>query len=331
YEVIADELQLVETALARETSSDFPFASDILELLDSGKRLRPALLLISYKTLQNLPTPNPQPLRCTSIPVNLAVGIELLHIATLIHDDIVDDGTLRRGVSTLNAKHGSGLSVLMGDHLYSKSISLFVANGNMEALTTIAHTATQMIQGELTERLSNGNMNLSESEYLDIIRNKTASLFSACCKIGALVGEASNSYLVSQRLISLRLKSLTDYGTYLGIAFQITDDLLDVCGTANNLGKYTGSDLKEQKMTLPLIYAFRNSTLSEQNELKLGFQTQNIELLRPIFDKYKAIEYSVGIASEYVVKAQNSLTALKDSEFKTALLSLADYVIDRNS
>jgi octaprenyl-diphosphate synthase len=278
-----------------------------------GKGLRPLLVILSAKLLAS---PNEKTYQVATI-------VELLHTATLIHDDVVDDAIVRRGFPSINAIWKNKISVLMGDYLLAKSLISATETGDMEIMSTLADTAKRLSKGELLQIEKSRKLNITEKEYFKMISDKTAALISACCELGAMT--VSNSQ--EEREI------LRKYGEYLGIAFQIKDDLLDYQGDQLVLGKPVGADLKEKKITLPLILSFNNSSEKDKKFIlqliKKGVTEKDVNRI------YQFIQEKGGLqaAREQVIslaeKAKKTLEPIKDGEAKNCALSFVDYIVNR--
>jgi octaprenyl-diphosphate synthase len=236
YGPVGKELEKVEENLLEFSKSGNGFISKTVSkvLSAGGKRLRPALLLASAKTCDY----------SGERSIRLATALELIHTASLIHDDVIDNASLRRGISTVNFQSGNRISILVGDYLYSRVFTILAEDGDLEVMRSICAATNRMAQGEITQILSKKDINLTKEQYLSIIADKTASLISCCCRMGAIIGRTSNG----------EIDTLTDYGLNFGMAFQITDDLLDLTGKEELSGKLIGNDIREGKLTLPLIH-----------------------------------------------------------------------------
>jgi len=307
-QVINEELKMVEAKLNEDVSSDieFLFNSSIYILKSGGKRLRPALLILSSRACN---------FNGKNRSINLACAVELIHTATLIHDDVIDGSTLRRDRQTLNSKYDNKLSILVGDYLYSKAVFLIIGDGDKRIMETMAVTVSQICEGEVLQTLK-ANSLPQEDEYLNMVNKKTASFFSACCKIGGLIGNAPQQ----------TLDSLTSYGLNLGIAFQIADDILDLISDEVKIGKSTNNDLLNGKFTLPVIYAARYSTPYEIEILTNGNGREEVIKL---IEKYGGLEYSQNKVENYIMKAKQHLNLLNNSQYKDALIELADEISNR--
>lgn len=278
-----------------------------------GKRLRPLLVLLAshacnYQGRQH---------------INLAAMIEFFHTATLLHDDVVDESTLRRGKETANEIWGSKASILVGDYLFTQSVQLMVNVKNWSILNLLADTSHQISCGEVKQLANKHNPALSIEEYYQVIRAKTALLFAASAAIGAILAEAGKE--IEQ--------SLYAYGLHLGNAFQLIDDALDYCADAQQLGKNIGDDLADGKATLPLIYAMQKANPTQKKVIEkslLQGGLDKIDDILQIIKETKAIEYTRQCAADEVDKALTSLHILPASKYKQALIDLANFAIERN-
>ncbi len=251
FDLIAPELALVEEEFERQASSNIQVIDYLGDYLreSGGKRFRPALLILANYAVGGHATEDNV--------VRLATVMEMLHTATLVHDDIIDNADLRRNRASVNARFGNQTAVLMGDWLYMSAFETTVKERSLEIIDILTRLTRKMTEGELIQLTTIGSLTVSEAEYFDILRRKTAFLFSACCEVGAILGGASDAHQ----------KALRDFGMELGIAFQIADDLLDVTADADQLGKAAGTDLVEGKLTLPLI-----SLLEKEPTLVTAFE-----------------------------------------------------------
>jgi octaprenyl-diphosphate synthase len=281
-----------------------------------GKRVRPALVFLTASMVGKV-----------SERSNIgAAMIELLHTATLVHDDVVDKALERRGVASINAEWNNKIAVLVGDYLLSRGLQISVNNDEFDFLKVTSKAVKRMSEGELLSMDKGRKLEITEEEYFQIISDKTASLLSSCCEIGAL--SATNDKTIHEKMCL--------YGEYVGIAFQLQDDLLDYLSKSSILGKPVGNDLKERKITLPLIYAFSKSSKSEVKEvfskIKSG-KLSNTDISEIIeFVKLKGgIEYTFNYAKSFVNKAKELLNDMPDSPSKISLLNFADFVIERKS
>ncbi|MBP7792768.1 MAG: polyprenyl synthetase family protein [Candidatus Goldbacteria bacterium] len=277
----------------------------------SGKNIRGLLVLTTTEALSG---------KINMSAINAAVAIELLHQATLIHDDIIDNSYKRRGDPTLNKKIGYELSVLTGDYLFSY-VNRLVVNQKLPILLKIfSETVKDICEGAIDEVYNKNNTSMSEKQYFDIINKKTASLIKMSVLCGSIIsGNNFNG-------------CLSDYGRYVGIAFQIKDDILDMSSTSKRLGKPAGSDIKEGKITLPFIFALKNADKKEKKEMIELFNKRKIKPLIKLIKKNNGIDDAFAIAQDYVKKAKERLNKVnfKHLKNKTQLEKIADYAINRD-
>ena len=278
-----------------------------------GKRLRPMLVLLAAKSLGYEGNDH----------AKLAAVIELIHTSTLLHDDVVDDSSMRRGRETANELFGNQASVLVGDFLYSRSFQMMVEVDNMKVLNILADTTNEVAAGEVLQLMNINDPKVSEDSYYQVIERKTAILFAAATQLGAVLYGAS---------VQVE-KGLRQYGLQLGIAFQLIDDALDYAANAEDMGKNVGDDLAEGKPTLPLIYALTQSNDSDQALIRKAIEQGGLEDLEQVLSVVKstnAIEYTYQAAEKAVKRAIDALTPLPNSKFKTALVELAKLSLSRN-
>lgn len=312
---IRAELDQVDRNLKAWTESPNPLVKEVSRYLfrERGKRLRPALLLLSSK-LSGYSGPE---------DVLLAAVVELIHTASLVHDDIIDNAPTRRGRESVHAKWGPNITVLLGDYLYIKSIGLSLGAGNGRIVRILADLSTRMIEGELLEYFFNGNPALTEPQYMDIIDMKTASLFAAACQIGAVLGGASDGE-------ESRLK---DVGRNLGLAFQIIDDLLDYTGDARTLGKSVFLDLAEGRVTLPLIHALDHDGRDTGRLAGLvrdrNFNAADGRKIVTLLKEGGSLDYAFEKAREHSEKARGLLGLFPESPSREALRTLSRFILDR--
>lgn len=283
-------------------------------LRQKGKKIRPLLVLLTAKVSGGI----------TERSYRGASLVELLHTATLVHDDVVDKAEKRRGLPSLNKIWGNKISVLVGDFLLSKGLMISVDNKDFDLLGTITNTVKRMSEGELLQIYKAKKMDINEDTYYKIISDKTASLISTCCEIGA---RSSTNDLT-------QIEALRNYGENLGVSFQIQDDILDFVGKTKIFGKIQGGDLKEKKITLPLIYALNNSTQDKQTTLKKvlknGVDDISIKEIVEFVKDSGGIQYAQKCAYDYSQKAIESLSIFQNSPSKTALIDLAKFVTERD-
>ncbi len=315
--LIGEDLGRVEEQFKKDLESDVPLIRKVGEYLLSsgGKRIRPAMLLLAarlcnYNGNQAIP---------------LASVVEFIHTATLLHDDVVDNASLRRGLASANTLWGNEASVLIGDFLFSKSFSLMVGAGSLDILRVMSKATTVIAEGEVMQLLYTGEVGLTEEQYIEVVQAKTAVLLSAACQCGAILGDVS----------SQQEQALADFGMELGIAFQLMDDILDYTASEEEFGKSIGHDLDEGKLTLPLIHALRSCTPEEHAAVseiieKDEVNREDFNLVSGLVEKYQGIEYTVEKAKTSIRQCEQHLAGFPDSECKLALIELANYVVTRN-
>ncbi len=311
----ASEAKAVDQLIINELSSDVILINQMGHYIvgNGGKRLRPMLLLLSAKALGGV----------SDSHLILAAVIEFIHTATLLHDDVVDDSDLRRGKESANAVWGNAASVLVGDYLYSRAFEMMVRTGNMRVMEILSKTTTAIAEGEVLQLLNCNNPETTEAKYLEVIARKTAILFSAATRLGAVLANTSPEME----------EKLALYGQHLGIAFQLIDDALDYKANQEDLGKNLGDDLAEGKPTLPLIYAIQNGTENEANIIIEAIRNGNREAFNDVYAVVKrtqAIAYTEQRAEEEAQKAIDALNILPDSAYKNALTLLAKFSVQRS-
>jgi octaprenyl-diphosphate synthase len=316
-EPIAEKLALVEEELRRNFQSKIQTLSDVGEhiLLGGGKRLRPALLLLVSKMLRYEGYRD----------VIYGAVIEFIHTATLVHDDIIDEAAIRRGRTSINYRWGNHLTVLVGDYLYTHSMNLALAEGNLDVLRLLSNVTIRMIEGEILGLEQNGRADLSVDDYFEIVGRKTAALFGACCRIPAYLMDTNEATAAS----------LQAYGYNLGVCFQLIDDLLDFTSSTEVLGKPALSDLKEGKLTLPLILAMPRATPRERDLVTRIADTKSFDGIDPaeisaIVRKYDALDETRAIARDYASRARTSLAAFPSSPAKETLELALEFVLERD-
>lgn len=314
YQPVAAELAAAEDLLRSELSSDNPFVDGLVKQAYrlGGKRLRPALLLLAGKATG----------RTTRSHVVLAAVVEMIHTATLVHDDVLDEASLRRHRETINARNDNEASVLVGDFLFTHAFALASSLETTFACQTIGRATNTVCAGELRQIASRGNFALSEVEYLNIIEAKTAELCACCCQLGAHYADASRQ----------REDALERYGRNLGIAFQIADDLLDLVGDEGAMGKSLGTDLEKQKPTLPLIHQLGQEAPAgrrELIELATGSDRSARHRLSVWLERCGALAYARAKAEEYAAAARAETRHLAASPARDVLVALAELVVLR--
>lgn len=318
YETIGDDLLLVEKGLRDYLLSHVPIIPQVGEymFLSGGKRFRPSLMLFSCK-LAGYKGQRHIPLACT---------VEFLHTATLLHDDVVDDADMRRGKASVNSVWGNQASVLIGDFLLARSLSLLVADADPRILAMFCTTTEKMAEGEVLQLIQTGDPAVTEEDYFQVVRNKTASLISTACQVGAILGGLTDD----------EERALASFGLNIGIAFQLVDDTLDYVGRNDKFGKESGSDLRAGKMTLPLIHLLANGTGPEVGEVKRMVERgevgkQDVGRVVALISDHGGIEYSMARAREYVAAAKRELFCFPENKCTRALMTVADYVAEREA
>ncbi len=281
-----------------------------------GKRLRPMLVLLAAKACGVKSDQH----------IDMAAVIEFIHTATLLHDDVVDMSTLRRGRPTVNAQWNNPSSVLVGDFIYSRAFQVLVKIGDMRIMEIMADTTNKIAEGEVLQLISKSNPNSTEELYMQVIQNKTAILFEAAAKSGAILSGAD------QKTVS----AMAEFGLQLGLAFQLIDDALDYIGDAEELGKNVGDDLAEGKSTLPLIYTMANGSSADRDLIQQSLRAESLTppQLQEVIALVKnsgALEYTQELASTKTTAAVKALEALPDSEYKTALKNLVEFSLNRKT
>jgi octaprenyl-diphosphate synthase len=314
--MIEEELKAVEADMAKNFFSEIVMIPTVSRYLISsgGKRFRPLLLLLSSR-LCGYRGPRAVP---------LASSVEFIHTATLLHDDVVDRAFLRRGMASANSVWGDGASVLVGDFLFTKAFSMIVQDGNLRILGVISKSTTRMAEGEVMQLVKTGSPETTEEEYRYVIMNKTAVLISAACQIGGILGDVSPE----------KEKALGDFGLCLGIGFQLMDDILDYTSEAQTLGKCIGKDLREGKVTLPLIHTLRACSPEDRGKIIGIIKDQNrreddLRYVMAAVHNCAGIDYTVQRAENYLEQAKDYLSPFPLTEEKEALLAVADYTLQR--
>ena len=279
-----------------------------------GKRLRPALVILSSGAFSYVGKHHH----------NLAAIIEFIHTATLLHDDVVDASELRRSKATANALFGNATSVLVGDFLYSRSFQMMVEVNNMRIMQVLADATNTIAEGEVLQLINCRDPNVNEENYLQVIRYKTAKLFEAATRLGAILSDVSPE----------EEESMASYGMHLGTAFQLTDDMLDYSGDYHDTGKNLGDDLAEGKPTLPLIYAMKNGSQEQANIVSKAIQSGGgegvLESVLKVIHETGALDYTRKKAEAESRMATEAISLLPDSQYKECLLQLANFAVSRN-
>ena len=316
FDLLRDDLVAIEHEFERASISSVGAITAISEYLRAGggKRLRPALLLLSAKLCGYQGTAS----------VRLGAVVEMVHTATLVHDDIIDEAETRRGRPSANTNWGNSKCVLAGDWLYMQAFKVALEERNFRVLDLLISLTQQMVEGELLQMERLGAI-VSETEHFELIYRKTACLFSVCMQLGAVLAQASESDIVA----------LGEYGRNLGMAFQITDDVLDLTASEDVLGKPVASDLREGKVTLAVIHALERCTLTEREAIlsvvrEAGFRSVSHGQILAVLKRYGSLEYASRRASHYADAACKSICTFPDTEIKRALLWAPEYVVGRD-
>ena len=305
----------VDKVIAQRLDSGVPLVGSVSQYIISagGKRLRPALLLLCCGALGYTGAQR----------YNLAAVVEFIHTATLLHDDVVDDSALRRGNATANAKFGNPASVLVGDFLYSRAFQMMVEAQSMRIMQVLADATNVIAEGEVLQLMNMHNAALDEAGYLQVIRSKTAKLFEASARVGAILAQAD----------AAQEEACADYGQALGTAFQVIDDVLDYTGDAAVMGKNLGDDLREGKTTLPLIAAMQRGTEAERQLVQTAIETGDVTLLDQVIAIVRstgALEVAQAAAQGEAQRAIHAAQKLPEGVHTDALVSLATQLLERN-
>ena len=315
HSLVTKDFAAVNELILDTFKSSTPLINDIAHhvIHSGGKRLRCLLVLLAshacgYQGKEHIP---------------LAAMIEFFHTATLLHDDVIDNSSLRRGQRTANLIWGNKASILVGDYLFTKYLELMVEVGNIDIIQLLVGIAPQMGRGEIQQFSNSHNPSITIEEYFDSIRAKTALLFAASTTIGALISKSDSNIQ----------KGLYAYGLHLGNAFQLIDDALDYCSEAKIIGKNIGDDLANGKATLPLLHALKQGTPAQQERIKQSLEQGSLDKLDEILETLRqteSIEYTHNLAKEEINSAIDALNDLPASIYKTSLVQIAHYVIERN-
>ncbi|MGH8854615.1 MAG: octaprenyl diphosphate synthase [Telluria sp.] len=312
---IATDMESVNTVIRQRLHSEVSLVNQIAEYIISagGKRIRPVLVLLLANAYGYRGTAHHE----------LAAVVEFIHTATLLHDDVVDESSMRRGRQTANALFGNAASVLVGDFLYSRSFQMMVALDNMRVMRILSDATNVIAEGEVLQLLNMHDPDVTHESYLKVIRSKTAKLFEAAAELGALVGGADDE----------QIAAAGEFGRSLGTAFQLIDDVLDYAGDAAEIGKNLGDDLREGKPTLPLIWLMEHGT-AEQRELvrsciEHGDEAQ-FEAVLAAVTASGALAYTRQQAEQAARRAAEAIAGLQESEYKASLLQLCSFAVDRN-
>lgn len=315
--LLKDEMEGVESQFKKNLASDVQLVSQVGDyvLSSGGKRIRPMLLLLCARLCNYQGDKH----------IDLAGVVEFIHTATLLHDDVVDSANLRRGNRSANSVWGNQASVLVGDFLFAKSFSVMVGSESLKILQILSDTTTQLAEGEILQLINTCDLEVDETRYLQVVRDKTAILIAAACQVaGVLAGVVETEEL-----------ALREFGLEIGTAFQLMDDALDYVADEEAFGKEKGHDLFEGKMTLPLIHAYANSTELECQEISRIIEaeelvSEDLDYVCGLIDVKGGIDYTRSKATERIERAKQQLSLFPDCEARQALFTLADYVITRN-
>ncbi|MEJ2109160.1 MAG: polyprenyl synthetase family protein [Acidobacteriota bacterium] len=317
YKLVEDDMALVDEELVRQSSSGTPMIENIGRYICSsgGKRVRPAILLLSSQMCGYKGPVAPR----------LGAVLEMIHSATLVHDDIIDNASVRRGHASVNAKWGNEITVLMGDWLYMTSFRLALGERHFQILDVLIEATRKMVEGELIQLSVNGNLDITEEQHLDISRRKTAYLFSACSQLGSILGGQSDENVEKMRL----------YGLNIGMAFQLVDDVLDFTSDENTLGKPVGSDMMEGKLTLPLIYLMRDGKSDHRDLVRDALNGRNPKLdqrdtIIQLVREYGTADRVLEKAQSFAEEAKSCLAQFPDNSARDALMSIPDYIVERD-
>jgi octaprenyl-diphosphate synthase len=315
--LLADDLKRVEKVIGTDTICSVEAVTAISHHLQKsgGKRLRPALLLLSSGACGYQ----------GDAAVRLGAVVEIIHTATLVHDDVIDKADTRRGNPSINQRWGNQTSVLAGDWLYMQAFNLALRERNFAILDLLIELTQMMVEGELMQLEWIGNLDVTEDEHLSLVHRKTAYLFSVCARLGAILAGAD----------SKQEQRLGDYGWNLGMAFQLVDDLLDFTASERVLGKPVGSDLREGKVTLPLILALKQCKPDERATIQRvvddkAYDRTPLAAVLALLHKYGTIQRVRARALDYIDTSVSQLSALPDSNYKRSLYSVTEWVVDRD-
>ena len=316
-QLVGSELRAIEDEISAALDSPVPLIREMGGYIAGagGKRLRPILLLLSAR-MAGYRGPRAPRLGC---------AVELLHTATLIHDDVVDQAPRRRGRPSANCQWGNDASILVGDHLYAKSFAMLVRDNDRAVMETLARATVSMTEAEVFQLELKRNGHATEADYLRIITQKTASFISACCRIGGVLGQAPPE----------QVEALARYGLDVGVAFQMSDDSLDFVADQARLGKAIGADLREGKRTLPLIATLERGSPADRERIQSllarhELDGDKVEEIRHLVMKYDSVRYALGRARDYARQAKDDLAPFSPSEELETLSLIADYVVDRD-
>lgn len=308
-------MRKVDDVIRQSLHSEVALVNQVADYIvnSGGKRLRPMLVLLSAGLFGEIQAQHHQ----------LAAVVEFIHTATLLHDDVVDESSKRRGQSTANALFGNAASVLVGDFVYSRAFQMMVSVQNMRVMEVLSSATNVIAEGEVLQLLNVHNADITDDAYLQVIHYKTAKLFEAATRLGAIISQAS----------AHDEAALTAYGMHLGTAFQLIDDILDLSGDSDAIGKNLGDDLAEGKPTLPLLYAMRNSDSAQSQMIRNAIEQGGLEHLPQVIEAVKnsgALEHVRKLAEAEAAICCTAIAHFPESQFKRALIALADFAVKRN-
>ncbi len=314
-QLMHDDMQKLDTVIRNDLSSNVVLINQIGEYIVSagGKRIRPLLTLLCGRIAG---------IKDNALIHQMAAMIEYIHTATLLHDDVVDESGLRRGRKTSNAVFGNAASVLVGDFIYTRAFQMMIKSNSLRVLDVMAKSTNQISEGEVLQLLNIGRSDLTEKEYFEVIKYKTAILFEASARVAAIIANTSNE----------QEEALANYAINIGTAFQIVDDILDYTGDSNSMGKNVGDDLLEGKVTLPLIYLLKNGSLLEQQKIKDAIDkadTAKVDFIISAIKNSGAIKYCSNLAHHYVESAISELKIFPNSKYKDAMIELSHSAVKR--
>lgn len=316
--LVENEMKLVNSTIKQNLASEVALINQLGAYIiqAGGKRLRPVALLLASKAT------NPENLKTNDNQILLAAIIEFIHTATLLHDDVVDESEMRRGLETANEVFGNAASVLVGDYLYSRSFQMMVEVGSMRVMEILSRTTNRIAEGEVMQLINCGSADTSEQQYMDTIQSKTAILFEAATQLGAVITKQARPVE----------EAMARYGLHLGTAFQLVDDILDYTADAEAMGKNVGDDLAEGKPTLPIINAIERANDSDKEILVQAITNadrRNLDRVLAIIEETGSLAYTARIAREQARLAQENLSQVADSPYKQALYDLAEFSVAR--
>jgi len=313
-----NDLEKIEAELSENLKPYLDLVSDVARhiLFAGGKRLRPLLLVLSARLCGYK----------EDYAKTVSTALEYLHAATLLHDDIVDDAILRRGKTVAHSLYGNATTVLVGDFLLARALAICADSGKIKVIHIISDLTENMSTGEVHQLMRKGDVSLTEDEYLEVIRRKTAVLFQAACTVSAVIAEAPEE----------KEKALSDFGYHLGIAFQMADDLFDYTMDTADLGKEVGADLREGKLTLPVIHALKQANPADRDEMvkiikNEAFTVDEFNALVDLLKKNDGIAYTEKKAEFCIEKAKEALSVFEPSKTKDSLLDIANYALARST